>query len=61
VLRGGIYNDEFNTLRSSHRSHFSPFAGDYFYGFRVAAVPEPSGVTLLVIGAVGLMMKRRRG
>jgi hypothetical protein len=29
-------------------------------GFRVAAVPEPSTIGMMLIGAVGLMIRRKR-
>ena len=60
LFRGGYWDTTPYYLQSHERGSAS--GGDWNHiGFRVAAVPEPSGVTLLVIGAVGLMMKRRRG
>lgn len=66
VFRGGYWYDNSGSLQSSGRNYSSPTNEDFLIGFRVAAVPvaavpEPSGVSLLVIGAIGLMMKRRRG
>ncbi|MGK0188653.1 MAG: hypothetical protein ACI9R3_004464, partial [Verrucomicrobiales bacterium] len=31
-----------------------------FIGFRVAAVPEPSTLWMMLIGAIGLMIRRKR-
>jgi len=68
VLRGGDwYGDPFG-LQSSDRYDGSPAIEFDFIGFRVAslsaavaAVPEPSSVGLLVIGAMGCVLRRKRG
>ena len=68
VFRGGAWYDESGELQSSNRSSLTP--GNEFddIGFRVAsvsaavaAVPEPSSVGLLVIGAMGCVLRRKRG
>jgi len=61
VLRAGSWVADSSLLQSSFRFSLSPSNEDGLVGFRVAAVPEPSGVSLLLIGAVGLLMKRKRG
>jgi len=61
VIRGGNWNRNSNNLQSSSRSGGSPSNENNKIGFRVAAVPEPSGVSLLVIGGMGLLLKRKRG
>ncbi|MFK7909825.1 MAG: SUMF1/EgtB/PvdO family nonheme iron enzyme [Akkermansiaceae bacterium] len=61
LIRGGFWSNGSNLLQSSFRSSNSPPIQGDFLGFRVAAVPEPSGVTLLVVGAMGLLMRRKRG
>jgi len=62
VIRGGGWNNNSGSLQSSaHNFSASPTLENNGIGFRVAAVPEPSGVSLLLIGAVGLLMKRKRG
>ena len=68
VLRGGDwYGDPFG-LQSSDRYDGSPAIEFDFIGFRVAsvsaavaAVPEPSSLGLLVIGAMGCVLRRKRG
>ena len=66
VFRGGSWFDFSNLLQSSGRSSdiFPDFENSNL-GFRVAAlelqvVPEPSSVGLLVIGAMGCVLRRKR-
>ena len=61
VLRGGCWNHYSDYLLPSCSSGSNP-SNEYDYlGFRVASVPEPGSITLLVCGAVaGLMWWRRR-
>lgn len=61
LIRGGYWGSDSNALQPSFRDGLSRTLETGNIGFRVAAVPEPSGVSLVVIGAMGLMMKRRRG
>ena len=70
VLRGGRESSSSTQLQSSFRSNFNlgPGNGDSGVGFRVASVsaavavvPEPSSVGLLVIGAMGCVLRRKRG
>jgi len=64
VLRGGFWNFNSNTLQSFYRNANYPGLVDTDIGFRVASVsvvPEPSSVGLLVIGAMGCMLRRKRG
>ena len=61
-LRGGSF-DAYSALRSSYRlSYYDPAYEGYFTGFRVSqAVPEPSSITALLGGLMGLIgMTRRR-
>jgi len=60
VFRGGNWNNDSFNLRSSSRLSLSPSNGSTNVGFRVAAVPEPSSSGLMLIGAMGLLMKRKR-
>jgi formylglycine-generating enzyme required for sulfatase activity len=60
-LRGGSWNSLSSLLDASFRGDGSPTNGlDYSLGFRVASVPEPSALSLLVIGLGGLALVRRR-
>ncbi|PQJ29111.1 hypothetical protein BSZ32_11825 [Rubritalea profundi] len=64
VFRGGGWFDYSLALQSSTRNGLSPGPENSAIGFRVAAVaavPEPSSVTLLVLGAISLLMRRKRG
>ena len=60
-LLGGGWTLDSNYLRASFRGSHNPAddsGGDL--GFRVASVPEPGSITLLVSGAVGLLVYARR-
>ena len=61
-VRGGVWIDPASSgLAASYRSYRLPTDGSYAIGFRVASVPEPGSITLLVAGAIaGLMWWRRR-
>ncbi len=68
--RGGGWGSYSTTLHSSGRNGLVPGNGSPTtdVGFRVASVsaavavvPEPSSVGLLVIGAMGCMLRRKRG
>ena len=62
-LRGGAYNDGPDRLLASYRYSFNPSNYLACIGFRVASVPEPGSITLLVAGAASLFAyawRRRR-
>jgi len=68
VLRGDFWYYDSLGLQSSFRGGNDPGLETNFVGFRVAsvsaavaAVPEPSSVGLLVIGAMGCVLRRKRG
>jgi sulfatase modifying factor 1 len=62
VIRGGYWiNFSSDTLASTTRSNASPSLENFNLGFRVAAVPEPSGVLLTWIGMMGVVLRRKRG
>ena len=65
VIRGGFWGNTSVTLESSYRTTTTPGNEFNYLGFRVAAlelqvVPEPSSVGLLVIGAMGCVLRRKR-
>ena len=61
-LRGGDCNLDATYLTSSYRNYNSPPAEEWgTIGFRVASVPEPGSISLLLCGAIaGLICWRRR-
>ena len=62
VVRGGHwYNSNSVTLASSFRISINPAGEDSDVGFRVAAIPEPSGFLLSLILTMSVVMRRKRG
>ena len=59
-LRGGSWIFDGGFLGASSRINDDPAYESYDLGFRVASVPEPSGLSLLAIGLGGLALVRRR-
>jgi len=59
-LRGGSWDDAGFYLRSSARFYDAPTLEGGYLGFRVASVPEPSAVMLMLVGGVALLARRRR-
>jgi hypothetical protein len=59
-LRGGNWVGPSSALQSSIRSSFTPWSEFHLNGFRVAAVPEPSTLWMMLVGAIGLMIRRKR-
>lgn len=60
VVRGGSWNTLSGLLASSNRTDLSPTDEGSTVGFRVAAVPEPSACFLTLLGALGVVFRRRR-
>nr|WP_281281235.1 SUMF1/EgtB/PvdO family nonheme iron enzyme [Pontiella desulfatans] len=60
VVRGGAFSVSELGLRSSTRHSYSPESESYLFGFRVAAIPEPSSIMLVgVAGGFALFIRRR--
>jgi len=59
-MRGGSWNWTDGQLRASQRNDATPTVENPDYGFRVAMVPEPSGVLGPAGGLVSLLAIRRR-
>ena len=57
-LRGGSFGHDDYYLRSSYRYSCHPYDEFVTVGFRVASVPEPASLVLLLLG--GLTVARRR-
>ncbi|MGO9112301.1 MAG: SUMF1/EgtB/PvdO family nonheme iron enzyme [Thermoguttaceae bacterium] len=54
-IGGGSWDGPYEYLASSNISAAYPIYGDGGTGFRVASVPEPGNITLLLAGAVGVL------
>jgi hypothetical protein len=62
-LRGGVWDGNSGVLASSTRVGIDPTYEIFNIGFRVAsseAVPEPGSITLLVAGAIAVLIGWRR-
>jgi formylglycine-generating enzyme required for sulfatase activity len=53
-IRGGAHNDPSDYLPSSYRDADYPSFSSDEYGFRLASVPEPSSIALVLVAALGL-------
>lgn len=60
-IRGGSWIGSENFLRSSIRLNFDPASESLIIGFRVASIPEPSTIVMLLItfGASALVLRKR--
>ena len=60
VMRGGVWNIDSGLLAAHSRwSHYPTSEGSNL-GFRVASVPEPGSIILLLCGLLSLVLLRRR-
>ncbi|MEM8953552.1 MAG: SUMF1/EgtB/PvdO family nonheme iron enzyme [Verrucomicrobiota bacterium] len=60
VVRGGSWSLTSGSLRSSGRTNSNPTNENNVVGFRVASIPEPSGVLMVLIGGASLLLGRNR-
>ena len=59
-VRGGSYLDPATSLNSSYRYETDGvYNGGSEVGFRIATIPEPSTISLLVVGAMAIFRKRK--
>jgi formylglycine-generating enzyme len=58
-FRGGSYYEDDYSLRSSSRVSIDPYYEFISFGFRVASVPEPCSLALLLIGGLALRNRKR--
>ena len=59
-LRGGLWNATSDFLAASYRDNVTPTYEDYYFGLRVASVPEPGSITLVLSGAIAVLLWWRR-
>lgn len=59
-LRGGSFVNGSGYLAASYRFDCFPTFENSSLGFRVANVPEPGSITMLLAGALGVLVWRRR-
>ena len=61
AVRGGSLADyPLSYLRADYRGDNSPMDEGSVLGFRVASIPEPATLSLLVIGGLAMLIRRRR-
>ncbi len=58
-LRGSAWVSSEGAMRATNRTGGSPATEDVAYGFRVAEVPEPAGMMIWLMGAMGLIRRGR--
>jgi formylglycine-generating enzyme len=60
-LRGGSFNDRVGCMLASYRfgCNYSSAESDV-NGFRVVEVPEPASMMILVLGGIGMLVRRNR-
>ncbi len=58
--RGGSFSYGGGYMLASHRSTYNPTSEYSVLGFRLVQVPEPTTITLLLCGLVGLALLRRQ-
>jgi formylglycine-generating enzyme len=58
--RGGSWNNLDTNMRATLSGAIGPTFEGNFLGFRIAAIPEPSAVCLMTLGAALLVCRRKR-
>jgi len=61
ALRGGSFSSNWSTLVAHYSGSVDPASTSNLYGFRVAEVPEPTTLSLLALGGLAMLRRRKRG
>jgi len=60
-VRGSSYGEfDLANMRSSNRGWLLPTVDNQHIGFRVAEVPEPATMAILMLGGIGILSRRRK-
>jgi formylglycine-generating enzyme len=54
-VRGGMWSDYHAYMASYTRGYYTPTFEYFYLGFRVASVPEPGSIALVLAGAIALL------
>ena len=60
VVRGGTFvHTNSSDMGETRRGSWDPWDGDMYIGFRVAMIPEPATMALLMLGGIGILRRRK--
>mgnify|MGYP000566085264 CR=1 FL=1 len=59
-LRGGSWQNVEGDMRSSSRYELTSYVGTEYASFRIASIPEPSSVVLILISGFSFLLRRKR-
>jgi len=59
-MRGGAWFDGGPALGSGYRSSTDPSTEGYYLGFRLASVPEPTSILMVMLSSCVMLIRRKR-